>query len=175
MRSSSVRNAGAAAASAAVFVAMSAGLYAPGMADDGSPALWPGRLRWRLKGATLWPLFWLLTVVDAVLLKVLPISGAGGPGLVGALLLGLLFNIVAVAVLGRAGAWWLRRRRPDVPRVVAEDRAGSVMLLGVTAVLVVLGLLNGPARDAAQHARRVQSEAVRDYVIAHAPAYRGQL
>src|SRR3954452_23827371 len=101
MRSSSVRNAWAAAASAAVFVAMSAGLYAHGMADDGSPALWPARLRWRIKGATLWPLFWLLTVVDAVLMEVLPIAGADGPPLVGALLLALLFNILAVAVLGR--------------------------------------------------------------------------
>src|SRR3954453_2593847 len=132
MRSSSVRNAGAAAASAAVFVAMSAGLYAPGMADGDSPALWPARLRWRLKGATLWPLFWLLTVIDAVLLKVLPIEGADGPPLFGALLLALLFNLLAVAVLGRAGAWWLRRHRPALPRVVAEDRAGSAMLLGVT-------------------------------------------
>jgi len=65
---------------------MSAGLYAHGMADDGGSAIWPGRLRWRLKGATLWPLFFLLTVVDAVLLMVLPIAGADGPELVGALL-----------------------------------------------------------------------------------------
>ena len=145
------------------------------MADDTGSAIWPARLRWRLKGATLWPLFCLLTIVDAVLMKVLPISGADGPPLVGALLLALLFNIVAVAVFGRVGAWLLHRRRPDVPRVVAEDRAGSVMLLAVTGLLVIGGIAHGPARDEAQHAKRAQREAVRAYVIAHAPAYRAQL
>src|SRR3954467_2690326 len=154
---------------------MSAGLYAHGMADGTGSAIWPARLRWRLKGATLWPLFCLLTIVDAVLLKVLPISGADGPPLFGALLLALLFNIVAVAALGRLGAWYLGRRRPDIPRVVADDRAGSAMLGVVTAVLVIGALAHGPARDAAQHAQRVQRAAVRAYVLAHAPAYRAQL
>jgi hypothetical protein len=145
------------------------------MADGGGSAIWPARLRWRLKGALLWPLFWLLTLVDAVLLELLPIAGADGPPVVGALLLALLFNIVAVAVFGRLGAWWLRRRRPDIPRVVADDRAGSAMLCAVTIALVVGGILHGPARDAAQHAQEAQREVVRAYVVAHAPAYRPYL
>ena len=146
------------------------------MADDGGSAIWPSRLRWRLKGALLWPLFFVLTVVDALLLMLLPIAGTDGPPLIGALLLALLFNLVAVAVFGRFGAWWLRRRRrPDLPKVVAEDRAGSVMLGVVTVVLVVVGIVHAPARDRAQHAFDVQREAVRAYVLAHAPAYRPYL
>jgi hypothetical protein len=116
-----------------------------------------------------------LTVVDAVLLKVLPIAGADGPPVFGALLLALFFNLVAVALFGRVGAWLLRRRRPDLPREIAEDRAGSFMLAAVTVTLVVIGIVHAPGRDAAQDAQKAAREVVRAYVLAHAPAYRGQL
>lgn len=91
----------------------------------------------------------------------------------------MFFNLVAVAALGRAGGLWLRRRRPDLPREVAEDRAGSALLLAVTALVVVGGLAHLPAHDAARRAWDAQRRAVRDYVLVHAPrAYRlhlGQL
>ncbi len=44
------------------------------------------RLRWRLRGAVLWPTFAVLTVADGVLLHLLPIAG-DVIGLVPALLL----------------------------------------------------------------------------------------
>ena len=45
------------------------------------------RLRWRLRGAWLWPTFAVAMVVDAVLLHMLPIAGDGGTGWVPAFLL----------------------------------------------------------------------------------------
>jgi hypothetical protein len=138
-------------------------------------ALWPGRLRWRLRAASQWPLFALLTVVDAVLLVVLPISGAG-TGFVSALLLAMFFNLTAVAALGRLAGWWVRRRRPQVPKVVAEDRAGVALLSTVTVALVVGGVLHAPGADEARRALRAQREAVRAYVLAHGgPVHRAHL
>src|SRR4051794_29231487 len=145
------------------------------MADSSGSAVWPARPRGRLRGALLWPLFWTPTGLDAVLLVVLPISGTGPP-FVGAFLLAGFFNLVGVAVLGRVGAWALRRRDPGLPRLVAEDRAGVVLLLTVTATLVAGGIAHAPQRDAAERALRDQREVVRAYVLAHAaPEYRAHL
>lgn len=139
------------------------------MGDGGGSAVWPARLRWRLRGALLWPLFGVLTVVDAVLLRVLPIAGTGTP-LVQGLLLAMFFNLVAVALLGRLLGWWLRRRRPEVPRVVAEDRAGSALLCAVTLALVAGGLVHAPGADDAEAAVRAQREATAAFVNAHGEA-----
>ena len=125
-----------------------------------------GRLRWRLEGALQWPLFAALTVVDAVLLMVLPISGTG-PSFVPALLLAMFFNLVAVAALGRPAARLVRRRRPDMPRVVAEDRGGVALLCAVTVALVTAGLIHAQQADEAERALRAQAEATRAYVLAH--------
>lgn len=134
-----------------------------------------GRLRWRLRGALQWPLFAVLTVADAVLLMVLPISGTG-PGLAYALLLAMFLNLVAVAGFGRVVAWAVRRRRPDVPRVVAEDRAGVVLLSVVTGTLVVGGILHAPGAGEAERALRAQAAAVRAFVAAHGePAHRARV
>lgn len=134
-----------------------------------------GRLRWRLAGALQWPLFALLTVVDAVLLRVLPIAGTGTP-LVQGLLLAMFFNLVAVAGLGRLLTWSLRRRRPDVPQVIAEDRAGVALLCTVTIALLAGGIAHSPGAGDAERAVRAQQEAVEAYVLAHGePVHRAQL
>jgi hypothetical protein len=132
-------------------------------------AVWATRLRWRLRGAWLAPAFAVLVIAEAVLLHELPIAGDGAPSLVGGALLATFFNLVAVAVLAPLGGWLLRRRRPDLPTVVARDYAGTAALLGVAAILVVLGLSHRDeaARDrAALEAGLVR---VRDYVRRNAP------
>jgi hypothetical protein len=98
------------------------------------------RLRWRLRGAWQWPTFGVLLVVDAVLLSVLPIAGDRGPDAFAAVVLALFFNLVAVAVLGPAFGWLWRRRRPELPGVVARDRGGTAGLVLVTAVLAGTGI-----------------------------------
>lgn len=132
--------------------------------------LWPARLRWRLRGATLWPAFGLALVVDAILLKLLPIAGNGEGGtLIGALLLAGFFNLVTVAVLAPLGGRWLRRRRPALPADIAQDRAGTV-LIGILAVaLAGGGVAHHPAVRDARKAFDRQAAAARAYLLANAP------
>ena len=134
-----------------------------------------GRLRWRLRGAWMWPVFGLLTVADAVLLHHLPVAGSTTP-YVGAFLLAGFLNLLAVAVVAPLTALAVRRRRPDLPRVVAVDYAGTALLGVVSVALLGAGLAHRPARLAAENALAVQAEAARNYVAAQAPAeYRARV
>jgi hypothetical protein len=132
--------------------------------------VWLTRLRWRLRGATMWPAFLVALVFDAVLLHWLPISGDVAPDLFAAVLLAFFFNLVAVAVgaplLGRL----VRRRWPGLPKVVADDRAGTALVAATAAVLLGLGLAHRPAVQRQQDAFDAQAAAARTFVLARAPA-----
>ena len=138
-------------------------------------SLWRSRLRWRLRGALLWPVFIALTLLDAVLLGVLPISGTGGTDFVPALLLGFFFNLLVVTVVAPFVAMALRRRRPDLPKVVASDRAGSALVCLVTLGLLAGGLSHRAAVKEAEHDFIVQQAAARTFISRQAPPqYRGR-
>ena len=107
--------------------------------------LWPARLRWRLRGAWLWPAFIGLTVVDGVLITLLPPYTGTPPGLVGGLLLAGFANLLLTAVVAPFAGRALRRRRPDLPRPVALDQAGTALLCALTVVLLRRGR-RAPAR-----------------------------
>jgi hypothetical protein len=111
------------------------------------------RLRWRRAGAWLWPAFVLLTLVDAVIGHQLPPAGAT-ESLAGAALLALVVNLLGVLLLSRPLGWVLRRRRPDLPDVVARDYAGTLTVLVVTATIATIGLVHAPAIKASQRAMR---------------------
>jgi glutaredoxin-related protein len=136
---------------------------------DHDEVLWRKRLRWRLRGASQWPTFAVLLVVDAILLHLLPIAGESQPGLVPALLLSGFFNLVVVAALTPLAGARLRRRRPGMPKVVADDRAGTWLLLGLAVVLVAAGVAHRPALHAARDDFAAEMAAVRRYIAAHAP------
>ena len=127
------------------------------------------RLRWRVRGAWQWPAFALLTVADAAVLHWLPLAG-DGTGWVAALLLAGCLNVIALAVLAPLGGWAVRRRRPDLPRVVADDYAGVAILMTVAGVFLAIGLAHRDAvvEERADFAR--QSAAVRDWVAVHGDA-----
>src|SRR3954449_8312348 len=91
------------------------------------------RLRWRLRGATMWPAFVVGVIVDAALVHALPIAGETAPEAFGAILLAFFFNLVAVAIGAPLAGRWLRRRRPGLPKVVADDRAGTALVAGLAA------------------------------------------
>ena len=131
--------------------------------------LWRSRVRWRLKGALLWPAFWLLTLLDAVLLGRLPIAGDDGTAFVPALLLSGFFNLVALAVVAPVAGLALRRRRRDLPRVIAFDRAGTALLLCVTGALVVGGLIHRDDLRERRHDLAVQRLAAVEYMREQAP------
>lgn len=121
------------------------------------------RLRWRLRGAWQWPSFAALTVADTVLLHELPIAG-DGPGWFAALLLATFFNLVAVAVVGPLLGLLVRRRRRDLPSVVATDYGGTIALVATALILVGFGLANRSAIEERQRAFSAQSAAVRRWV-----------
>jgi len=133
--------------------------------------VWPRRLRWRLTGAWMWPAFAVLTLIDGAVLALLPFYGDGPGGYVPALLLAGFLNLLAVAVLAPFGGRLLRRRRPDLPRLVATDYAGAWLLAGIAALLLAGGLLHRPSLVAADHDRRAVAAAVHDYVLAQARSY----
>lgn len=105
--------------------------------------VWLARMRWRRRGAWLWPTFMAMTLVDAVIGHLLPPAGQTQT-LFAAALLGLLANLVAVVLLSRPLGVLLRKLRPDFPVVVARNYAGTAAILFVSAALLVAGLLHRP-------------------------------
>jgi hypothetical protein len=109
------------------------------------------RVRWRRAGAWLWPSFVVLTVADGVVGHLLPPQGAA-ESLFAAALLGLVANLLGVILLSRPLGKLLRRRRPDMPGVVARDYGGTIVVLSVTATLAIVGLIHRPAIEDSQRA-----------------------
>ena len=66
----------------------------------------------------------------------------------------------------------LRKRRPDLPRVVAQNYAGTALLVGCAAAFLAGGLIHRPQVLAAEDDLRAQAAAVHDYVVSQAPEYR---
>lgn len=132
--------------------------------------MWVTRLRWRMRGAWLWPCFALLTLVDGVLLDRLPPYGDGPGTFVAALLLAGFVNLFVVAVLAPLAGRPLRRRRRDLPRMIADNYAGTALILGAAAVLLVAGLAHRPALAAERQDEAAAAARTRDYVLAEAPA-----
>jgi hypothetical protein len=133
--------------------------------------LWLTRLRWRMRGAWLWPAFLGLTLVDGVLITELPPYDWTPPGLVGGLLLAGFANLALLAVVAPFAGRALRRRRPDLPRPIAFDYAGTALICALALIVLVGGVLHRPAVAARQDDAEALSAAVRSYVTAHAPEW----
>ncbi len=128
-----------------------------------------GRWRWRMRGATMWPTFAVCVVGELIVLQLLPLSGDRSDPVDAFVVVGFL-NLVVVAVLGPLAATLLRRRRADLPRVVARDYAGTALLAALALMLLGLGLAHRPAALREQRAYQAQSDALRMYVAHQAPA-----
>ncbi len=133
---------------------------------EGSAAGRLRRLRWRLSGAWLWPTFVVVTVLEVGLLRWLPIEGEGSRPIAGLLLAGSL-NLLAIVLLGGLGSIALRRVRPALPKVIADDRAGLAALAVVGLAFLTAGLVHRPERAAEREAFAQQSMAVRLWVEAN--------
>jgi hypothetical protein len=131
--------------------------------------VWLTRLRWRLRGALMWPLAGLLLVADAVVIHELPFAGSGPDWFLAALVSGF-FNLLFVAVAAPLGGRLLRRRRPDLPAVVAGDRAGSGLLLVLAGTLAALGVVHHATVRDERDAFAQGLHRVRVYVARNAPA-----
>jgi membrane protease YdiL (CAAX protease family) len=114
---------------------------------------WLHRMRWRRRGAWLWPVFVAMIVVDALLGHALPPSGETQSAFAAGLL-GIVLSLIALILLTRPLGALLRRVRPDLPAVVARDYAGTAVVLSVTLVLLLVGTLHRPSVLAHQRAMR---------------------
>ena len=104
---------------------------------------WLARMRWRRRGAWLWPTFVVVTVLDGVMLHALPLLGSSQT-VAGGIVAGLVGNVLAVVLLARPIGGLLRRRRPDLPVGVAGNYAGTAAVVLVSAAMLTLGLLHHP-------------------------------
>jgi hypothetical protein len=141
----------------------------------GAERLFWRRARWRLRGAWQWPVYVVLTVADGVMLARLPFTGDGTAGVVPGLLIAGFANLLAVAVVAPLAGRRLRRRRPDLPRLVANDYAGTVALTCVSLALLAGGILHRPARNAERAELAAVAATTHDYVASREPAYRAGL
>src|SRR3954471_166147 len=128
------------------------------------------RLRWRLRGAWLWPAFALLTVVDAVLAARLPFQGEGADAF-GAVLFAGFLNLLAVALVAPLAGFALRRRRRDLPSFIARDYAGTALLVFIAGALLAGGLAHRSALAARRADKRAVFTAVHNYVVTEEPAF----
>ncbi len=127
------------------------------------------RMRWRLRGAWMWPTFLVVTLAEALLMHALPISGNGSATL-SALILAGFTNLLLVSVLAPLAGRLLRRRRPDLPRMVAANYAGTALLCaGLTGALVA-GLAHAGAIRAQHRDLALAADAARGWVVRNAPA-----
>jgi hypothetical protein len=137
-------------------------------------SVWRQRLRWRLRGAWQWPAFALLTVVDAAMAAWLPWTGEGADA-IGAFLFAGFVNLLAVAVLAPAVGLALRRRRRDLPFMIARDYAATGLLVLIGCALLVGGVVHRSAlneRRAEEHAVFV---AVHKYLLTDEPRFAGAI
>jgi hypothetical protein len=104
--------------------------------------VWTRRLRWRMRGAWQWPVF-----------------------------VAMFFNLLAVAVVGPLLGVRLRRRRPDLPRLIASDYASTAVLVLICVALLAGGIAHRPAVAAERADLAAVVARTHDYVLRSQPAY----
>jgi hypothetical protein len=128
---------------------------------------WLHRLRWRLRGAWLWPVFVATIVVDAALGHLRPPAG-DSESVAAAAIAGLALNLLAVLLLSRPLGALLRRARKDLPRVVARNYAGTSVVVAVTLALLAAGLAHHSSVLADQAAMRDATVRAQAWIGDHA-------
>jgi hypothetical protein len=121
-------------------------------------------MRWRRRGAWMWPTFVALTIVDGIVGSTLPGQG-DSTSFVGAALFGAALNLLAVVLLSRPLGLALTRFRGDFPSFIARDYAGTFAVVVITFGLLAAGLLN--------HASVTADQRTMDDAIVRAQAYIG--
>jgi hypothetical protein len=135
---------------------------------------WPTRIRWRLRGAWMWPTFVAITLLDGFLLHELP-PVREGIALIPGILLATFGNLVLV---GAVGPWLARRlwkRRPAAdpgapPKAqleVLSDRIGTGLLVASVFGILAAGLAARPTVVVETEQRERGAELLESYVAAH--------
>ena len=140
---------------------------------DRDERFWPARVRWRLRGAWMWPTFVAVTLLDGLIMWRLPPVG-GGVDPIPALLIATFGNLALIAVV----APWLARRtwkrRPAAepgapPRAQLEvltDRIGTGLLVASVLGVVVAGLAARPLVVSETKETERNAKAFRNFILA---------
>ena len=142
---------------------------------------WPARLRWRLRGAWLWPAFVAFTLVDGLVLHFLPPVRLGFTREGMTLIFGVIVATFANLILVAAVAPWLAKRlaaRPTVAaggslaavpdqvrRDVVQDRVATALLAAGLVGVLAAGLGSREVVVADTNATERNARLVRDYVL----------
>jgi hypothetical protein len=130
---------------------------------------WLARVRWRRRGAWLWPAFILATVADGLIGHLLPPAGESQT-VVSALLIGLVLNLIGVILLAHPVGALVRRARHDLPRVIARDYGGTIVVLAVAGGLLGAGLVHRASVLADQRSFRDATVRAQAFIGDRAPA-----
>jgi hypothetical protein len=130
---------------------------------------WLARMRWRRRGAWLWPAFVAATLVDAIIGHELPPAGESQT-VAAAAVAGLVLNLLAVILLSRPLAALVRKARKDLPAVVARNYAGTVAVVAISAALLTAGIAHHPTITAHQSDMRDAITRAQAWIGDHAPA-----
>lgn len=118
---------------------------------DRDERFWPARIRWRLRGAWMWPTFLSVTLLDGLILHLLPPIGTG-VRLIPAMLIATFGNLVLIAAVAPwlAQRIWTRRPvaepgpPPRAQREVLTDRIGTGLLVATVVGVIAVGLAARP-------------------------------
>ena len=138
---------------------------------------WPTRMRWRLRGAWMWPTFVAATLLDAILLhRLSPVREGIDP--IPALLIATFSNLILIGAV----APWLARRiwkhrpaaEPGAPAKaqleVLSDRMGTALLVAGVFGALAAGLANRPVIVVETDQRERGAKLLEDFVEAHGSA-----
>ena len=131
---------------------------------------WTSRVRWRLRGALMWPAFAVVTLAEAVLLNRLPPIRTGVD-----LIPGAIIATFANLILVGAVAPWLAKRMaarsgghgavsPQTAREVLQDRVGTVLLATGLVGVIASGLATRPLIVGETEERERAAKALFEYV-----------
>jgi hypothetical protein len=126
-------------------------------------------MRWRRRGAWLWPVFIAATATDAVVGTLLPMTGES-EAVVGAGLVGLVLNVIGVILLSRPVGMLVRRLRPDMPMIVARDYGGTAVVCVIAVLLAAAGLAHRHAVTRDRSAMRDATARAQAFIGDRAPA-----
>src|ERR1039457_1810067 len=133
------------------------------------------RRRRRQRGAWLWPTFVAATAFDGVMGHALPLSGET-QSVAGGLVMGLVLNLLAVLFCSRPLGAVLRRRRSDLPTLVAVNYGGAFAVAGGAGILLAVGLLHRSTVIALQRALQDAITRAEAFIGGPGPAaFRGNL
>ncbi|MEO8967460.1 MAG: hypothetical protein ABI355_07635 [Solirubrobacteraceae bacterium] len=127
------------------------------------------RLRWRLRGAWLWPTFVVVTVLDGVIIHARPPAGTA-QNLAGGIVIAMTINVIAVLLFSQLLGRLIRRRRTDLPIEVARNYGGTAAISLITAIVLGAGLAHHTALVAEQHTLREVIVRAEAFIGDHAPA-----